>query len=108
MLAAFRHEIAANPRNFVFVSAISIVEIATIKESIGKQRGPDRAEGMLDACRFHELALTIGHASALRSLPLIHKDPFDRLLIAQAHVAKMTIVTRDPLFSEYEVPLVTA
>jgi PIN domain nuclease of toxin-antitoxin system len=97
----------ANPRNFVFVSAASIVEIA-IKQATGKLIVAEPPEVLLASCRFRELPLKIAHASALRSLPPVHKDPFDRMLAAQARVEGMTLVTRDPVLKQYGVPTIAA
>jgi PIN domain nuclease of toxin-antitoxin system len=97
----------ASPRNFVFVSAVSIVEIA-IKQASGKLKVTGLPEVHLPACRFHELPLTIAHAAALRDLPSIHKDPFDRMLAAQARVEGMTLVTRDQTIRRYDVPCIAA
>jgi PIN domain nuclease of toxin-antitoxin system len=97
----------ANPRNFVFVSAASIVEIA-IKQANGKLTMSEPPEAMLEPCRFRELPLKIAHASALRDLPPVHKDPFDRLLAAQAKVEGMTLVSRDTILSGYGVPVLAA
>ncbi|HCL30464.1 MAG TPA: hypothetical protein DIC52_18800 [Candidatus Latescibacteria bacterium] len=52
--------------------------------------------------------MTASHAHALEELPLHHRDPFDRMLIAQARVEKLRIVTRDRSFSSYDVPLIEA
>lgn len=54
---------------------------------------------------FSALSVTIEHADAARSLPRHHRDPFDRLLIVQAQLEGLTIVTRDPAFSKYAVPV---
>src|SRR5262245_27684838 len=89
----------ANPRNFVFVSATSIIEIA-IKQASGKLKAGEPPEAMLDACRFRELPLKIVHAATLRDLPPVHKDPFDRLLVAQALAEGMTLVSRDQLLKQ--------
>ena len=97
----------ANPRNFVFVSAASIIEIA-IKQATGKLRMDDPPEAQLEACRFHELPLTIAHAAAMRGLPPIHRDPFDRMLAAQAMVEKLFLVTRDPVVRQYDVRVIAA
>ncbi len=97
----------AHPRNVVFVSAASILEIA-IKEGTGKMKMESPVEEKLPACRFHELPLSIVHASALRTLPAIHKDPFDRMLLAQAQVEGLTLVTRDPVLRDYGVPMLAA
>jgi len=53
-------------------------------------------------------AVTVGHAHALQSLPLLHRDPFDRLLVAQARVERLTILTRDPIISQYDVTTLLA
>lgn len=54
------------------------------------------------------LAIRWAHAEAVKELPLHHRDPFDRMIIAQAQVESMTIVTRDHQFDAYEVQLVAA
>lgn len=97
----------ANPRNFVFVSVASIIEIA-IKQGNGKLKAGEPPESMLKSCRFRELPLLVAHASRLRDLPAVHKDPFDRLLVAQAFVEGLTLVTRDPVIKQYEVPVLAA
>lgn len=97
----------ANPRNVVLVSSASILEIA-IKQSIGKLKLAASPEDFLQACRFHELPFSIAHASAVRNLPDIHKDPFDRMLIAQAQVETLILVSRDPLIERYQIALLAA
>lgn len=57
---------------------------------------------------FAELPVTWEHAGEVASLPLHHRDPFDRLLIAQALVEGLRIVTRDPTFAQYNVPVLAA
>ncbi len=54
---------------------------------------------------FRVLPVTLEHVYALDSLPLHHRDPFDRLLIAQAHQEGLTVVTHDPKFSAYSIPV---
>lgn len=97
----------ASPRNVVFVSAASIIEIA-VKQAAGKLRMDEPPEAQLDACRFHALPITIAHAAAMRALPAIHRDPFDRMLAAQAQVEGLTLVTRDPALRRYDVPAIAA
>lgn len=99
--------VITNPRNHVFVSAASIIEI-TIKQALGKLKVSEPPETNLEACRFRELPLKIAHAAAFRSLPPVHKDPFDRLLIAQALSEGMTLLTRDPILKQYAAPLIAA
>jgi len=88
----------------VFASAASVWEIA-IKRSIGKLDAPDDLTTLLPRMQFQPLAITLQHANAVGSLPRHHGDPFDRLLIAQAQVENLTILTSDPHFARYEVAL---
>lgn len=57
--------------------------------------------------RFIELPVSFAHATALRALPDLHRDPFDRMLIAQAKVERLTIVTSDPMFGRYQTPVLS-
>ena len=91
----------------MFVSAVSIVEIA-IKQSSGKLTVEQPPEAQLEACRFHELPLTFAHAAALRDLPPVHRNPFDRLLAAQARAERLTLVTRDPIVRQYDISSIAA
>lgn len=96
----------ADPENDVFVSAASGWEIAT-KYRIG--RLPQSAllaadvAGVVAAQGFAELSITLHHGQLAGNLPRIHKDPFDRMLIAQAIVTDMTIVSNEALFAAYGV-----
>jgi PIN domain nuclease of toxin-antitoxin system len=92
--------------NMVFVSAATAWEIS-IKKAIGKltiPRGSYLDE--LNAHRFTPLDITTEHALAVENLPQHHKDPFDRLLIAQAQMEKLTLVTRDPRIKQYAVQVI--
>jgi len=91
----------------VLVSAVTGWEIA-IKTALGRLR-PSRtvAQAIADS-GFEELPLRLRHAEQLQTLPALHRDPFDRLLIAQATVDGLTIVTRDGAFRKYMVPLIRA
>lgn len=97
----------ANPHNFVFVSPISMVEIA-IKERLGKLTLKEPLEPKLDEWRFCELPFTLTHAAAMKILPPLHKDPFDRMLVAQSRADQLTFVTRDTLLGQYNVSLLAA
>ena len=88
----------------VFASAASVWEIA-IKRSIGKLNAPDDLPTLLPRMQFQPLAVTLQHANAVGGLPHHHGDPFDRLLIAQAQVENLTILTSDPHFARYGVAL---
>jgi PIN domain nuclease of toxin-antitoxin system len=96
----------ATPENRVFVSAVSIGEIA-IKLSINKLPLPKELDrDLLDvvtATGFTPLPVTLEHAYAIRHLPWHHRDPFDRLLIAQSRVERLTIVTDDRMIRRYSV-----
>jgi PIN domain nuclease of toxin-antitoxin system len=93
--------------NLIFVSAAVVWEIR-IKQSLGKLDIPPNFRQVLEQQPFEFLAITIEHAYAVGELPAIHRDPFDRMLIAQAKTEGFTILTRDPLFKEYMVALIQA
>jgi PIN domain nuclease of toxin-antitoxin system len=88
----------------VFVSPASIWEV-TIKQSIGKLSEPiDLAEEIRDS-GFRELPITFEHAIVAGRLPLLHRDPFDRILVAQAQCEGFTLASRDPHVLQYQVDL---
>jgi PIN domain nuclease of toxin-antitoxin system len=57
---------------------------------------------------FEPLPISMAHAAAAGELPPHHRDPFDRMLVAQSRLEGLTVVTRDPAFAAYEVPLLAA
>jgi PIN domain nuclease of toxin-antitoxin system len=89
------------------VSAISFVEIG-VKVATGKLRMPAGLREYVLESGARILALSPEHGLGIADLPLHHRDPFDRLLIAQARSEGLTIVTADPYFERYDVPLVRA
>jgi PIN domain nuclease of toxin-antitoxin system len=92
-------------RNIVIVSAAVVWEIR-IKQALGKlQIDPSFLEVIRDQ-GFELLPVTADHAYAVGDLPMHHRDPFDRLIIAQALLEGLTVVTRDPLVTKYEVPVI--
>ena len=93
--------------NLVFVSAVTAWEVA-IKKALGKLRVPDNYREGLRRYRFTPLSISTEHALAIEGLPPHHKDPFDRMLIAQAQVESLTLVTRDPNMKAYGVPIIDA
>jgi PIN domain nuclease of toxin-antitoxin system len=96
-----------SPDNAKFVSAASIWE-AEIKVQIGKLKlEVDLAAGSVEH-GLEPLAITFDHAAAAGRLPPHHGDPFDRLLVAQAQLEALTIVTRDPVFDRYSVAVLRA
>jgi PIN domain nuclease of toxin-antitoxin system len=84
------------------VSVASVWEIA-IKVELGKLDAPDDLPARIEASGFELLAVSAEHAWSLRTLPSHHRDPFDRLLIAQAQVEGLAVVTADPAFGRYRV-----
>jgi PIN domain nuclease of toxin-antitoxin system len=97
-------DIVRQPDNEIFLSAASAWEIS-VKHSAGKLLLPERPERFVPAMREERgiVALAIDEESALHAsrLALLHRDPFDRLLVAQAIVHGMTILTPDPIISQY-------
>lgn len=98
------HDVIADPATAVAVSAASAWEIA-IKKSHGRLVAPDDLPEVLQANNFDHLPITVTHALAAGALPAHHADPFDRMLIAQAQLESLTLITTDPRFSDYEVTL---
>lgn len=92
----------ADPDNQVFVSAATAWEIA-IKKALGKLEAPDDYEESLERYRFTPLDITTAHALAAGGLPPHHNDPFDRLLVAQTHLEKLTLVSRDRHLGAYGI-----
>jgi PIN domain nuclease of toxin-antitoxin system len=93
----------------VCISVASAWELA-IKRQLGQLKIPHNmdltAEFALDG--FVPVTITLEHAIVAASLPPIHKDPFDRMLVAQARVEGLTLVTADPMLSRYDVPVLAA
>ncbi len=97
----------ADPDNTVFLSAVVVWEIR-IKQAIGKLEIPSDFADVLAGQPFSELPVTVEHANALAGLPVLHRDPFDRMLVAQATVERLTVVTRDQDIPRYGIATVTA
>ncbi len=97
-----------NPANEVFVSVASIWEMQ-IKIKLGKMIFNDSLENIIieqqQINRIQILPIILSHALHLENLPPHHKDPFDRLLISQAIVKNMTLVSADANFAKYQVNL---
>jgi PIN domain nuclease of toxin-antitoxin system len=94
-------------KNPVYISAAVAWEIA-IKKALGKLEAPDNLEEVMGANRFLPLPITIAHALAVQTLPDHHRDPFDRLLIAQALHEGFRLVNRDADIAKYPVPQIMA
>ena len=89
-----------DPENVIYVSAVSLWEI-WLKQSLGKLRLPERFEERLAVEPFESLPLTIPHTRQVARLPWLHRDPFDRMLVAQARTDKLTLLTADDAVGAY-------
>ena len=96
-------DLIESPHAFVWVSAASVWEIA-IKHALG--RGDMPVSGQDAARYFREsgyrlLAVEAEHAAAVEDLPAHHQDPFDRILVAQARIEPMRLISHDPMIARY-------
>ncbi|MBP7528172.1 MAG: type II toxin-antitoxin system VapC family toxin [Syntrophorhabdaceae bacterium] len=95
-----------NPANELFLSAASAWEIA-IKANLGRLHLPDRPDrfipGQLTRNAIESLPIEMSHALRVSRLPAIHRDPFDRIIVAQSISEKMPVVTRDVFIAKYKV-----
>ena len=96
-----------DPSNEVFVSAASVWELA-IKQANGRLEISGDLVATIEASRFEPLPITQQHSLAAGTLPPHHRDPFDRMLIAQAAIEGLTIVTRYTRFEQYGVSVLGA
>jgi PIN domain nuclease of toxin-antitoxin system len=87
-----------------YVSSATIWEVA-IKQAAGKIVEPADLPERIRRSGFRELAINFEHAMVAGRLPLIHRDPFDRMLVAQAQCEDLTLVTRDPHCQKYDVAI---
>jgi PIN domain nuclease of toxin-antitoxin system len=102
-LSAVARELVRNPENELFFSAASLWEVvikSTLDRNDFKVDARLLRRGLLDN-GYGELPIHSEHVVAIDSLPAIHKDPFDRILIAQANVEGITLLTADPLVARY-------
>ena len=106
-LAAGARAAIADTRNEVFVSAVTGWEIA-VKKAKGKLTAPDNLAAMVDLKGFTHLPLTYHHAEQSAGLPMHHRDPFDRFLVAQAQAEGLILVTRDRNIPRYGVRTLAA
>jgi PIN domain nuclease of toxin-antitoxin system len=94
----------ADPAHEPLVSAASMWEIA-IKRSLGKLTAPDDLQDRIVDGGFAWLPVSAEHAWRVRDLDMHHRDPFDRLLVAQALIERVPVITSDARFGEYGVPV---
>ena len=100
------HTVIADPEIEVLVSAATAWEIA-IKSAAGRLDIPDDLSSALEANDFDALPISVAHALGVGRLPLHHADPFDRMLIAQAMIEGLTLISVDPRFRGYDVELLS-
>ncbi len=104
-------ELLSDPAQTLFLSAASSWEIA-IKAALGKLRLPEAPEkyipSRMTAFSIHGLPVEHTHALRVFGLPAHHRDPFDRILIAQAQTEALTILTADRVFAAYDVATIWA
>ena len=88
----------------ILVRSAAAWEIA-IKKALGKLEAPDSLREALIASAFQPLDITIAHALVAGALPPHHADPFDRMLVAQAQIEELTLITADERLEQYEVQI---
>jgi PIN domain nuclease of toxin-antitoxin system len=106
-LSAHARSALGDPANERFVSVAALWEIA-IKVSVAKLSIPMALDTAVIYAAATPLAITIDHAKCVQTLPFHHRDPFDRMMIAQAMEDGLTIVTRDRHFPAYGVSVLKA
>ena len=97
-------QMISNDRNQVFVSAATTWEIS-IKMAIGKLRAPEDMDSVVEDEGFSKLPISLYHGQLAGSLPAHHRDPFDRMLIAQAQAEGLILITADENISLYNLLL---
>lgn len=98
-------ELIVNPINLIYFSSVSLAEMA-LKASKNRLIYPDDILNICYEQGFEELALLSKHSLVLRDLPLIHNDPFDRLLVAQALSEDIFLMSADQIFIQYNIKLI--
>ena len=103
-MEAHHRRAVATPENQVFISTVSVWEIA-IKRAIGRLVFPlEQLDDIARRMGFDVLPILPAHAIAAGSLPRHHADPFDRMLIAQAIVERLALVSSDRIMASYDAP----
>lgn len=101
------YDLLNNPHNEVFLSAASVWELV-IKKGKKKLKGTVNIQEGIKASNFSILSIEIAHVLGVEKLPHIHKDPFDRILIAQSQVENVTLITSDEKIMKYKVSAIKA
>lgn len=106
-LAEAARRAIGDERNAVYVSAATGWEIA-IKRAAGKLRAPENLDALVEEGGFTHLPITFFHGEQAGALPMHHRDPFDRMLVAQAQAEGLVIVTRDKHIPLYGIRTLAA
>lgn len=97
-------ELIADQRNQIYISAATTWEIS-IKKALGKLEAPDDIDMIVEDEGFSKLPISLYHGQLAGSLPMLHRDPFDRMLIAQAQAEGLILMTSDGNIGQYNVCL---
>ena len=106
LLSAEALTVLQSPDSVLYVSIASLWECA-IKASVGRLEIPDDFHRIVSS-DYEVLGVDVGHVEACAKLPMHHRDPFDRMLIAQARLGGLTLVSRDANIARYDVQIVRA
>jgi PIN domain nuclease of toxin-antitoxin system len=101
-LSSVARNTIADPSNLIVVSSASLWECA-IKASIGKLDLPENFFNSIPEAGYEVMPIWISHLNVYRTLPMHHRDPFDRMLVAQARAEGLTLISRDPEIAKYDV-----
>jgi len=96
-------ELIADPQNAIFFCSTASIREITIKQALGKLEIPKQFTSVLADQSFEPLSISVEHAHAVAKLPAVHKDPFDRMLVAQAKHESLVLLTHDPVFTRYPI-----
>ena len=103
-LSSTAREAISDPANVVVVSSASLWECA-MKASIGKLDLPEDFFDAIPELGYEVLPIRIGHLNVYRTLPMHHRDPFDRMLVAQAKADALTLISQDPEIAQYDIEI---
>ena len=103
-LSPMARDAIADPSNLIMASSASLWECA-IKASIGKLELPEDFFESVPEAGYEVLPIGIPHLNAYRTLPMHHRDPFDRMLVAQARAEALTLISRDPEIAKYDIEI---
>jgi len=106
-LGAKSRKIVSDERNDIFVSAVSTWEIS-IKKNKGLLKAPDNIDAIVEDEGFSKLPISLFHGEQAGSLESIHRDPFDRMLIAQAQAEGLELLTADKIIPKYGLRVIDA